>query len=294
MMASYEIELPEPSRSLCDCCGGLSVRMTRFVLRNDAPYAVYCAAYSNHRSHRELAMLVSLGEWGEGSTPSQRSAFYCRIRPSGDSYELMLGDAARSSWADDERVGAKLSREQALAHPMKSIAFGLIDDVFHKDPSLRGFLERVHCGDAAAPLERNFAMPDDVFELGDARATRAELGRNFVVLDGERHFVRCLLPLDVEEYGSWNVGLWVEVSKADYDHASKVWEDAALYPKLELRGTLANDVATDIGLPIAARSELHVRVVDAEELPQISPPASLARQWPKDDFERFAVTRGFL
>ncbi|MBL8954270.1 MAG: DUF2199 domain-containing protein [Myxococcaceae bacterium] len=294
MMSTYEIELPEPTRSLCDCCGGLTVRMTRFVSRNAEPYAVYYAAYTNAPQHGELSMLISLGEWGEGSTAPQRSAFFCRVRPSGDSYELMLGDAAKSAWGDVEAVGTKLSRDQALAHPMKATAFSMVDDAFRRDPTMRGFLERIHCGDVAAPLERNFAMPDDVFALDDARNTRAVVGRNLVVLDGEAHFVRCLLPIDVEEYGPWCVGVWVEVSKADYEHAAKVWDDEALYPKLEFHGRLANDVAADIGLPLAPRAELHVRVHAVDDLPQVSPPPGLNRQWPKDDFERFAVTRGFL
>jgi hypothetical protein len=65
-------------------------------------------------------MLVSLGEWGEGSDPSQRAAFYCRVRPTDDSYEVMLGDAAQSSWRDADIIGEKLSREEAFLHPWKA------------------------------------------------------------------------------------------------------------------------------------------------------------------------------
>ena len=100
--------MSEPSASRCDCCGGLTVRLTRFVHRNGDAFAIYYAAYSNNHPDDELAMLVSLGEWGEDSDPSRRTAFYCRVRPTTDSYEVMLGDAAQSAWGDASIVGKKL------------------------------------------------------------------------------------------------------------------------------------------------------------------------------------------
>lgn len=155
MPRAYEIELSEPTASRCDCCDGLTVRLTRFVCRAGDAFAIYYARYSNNHPDHELAMLVSLGEWGAESTPAQRVAFYCRVRPAGASYEVMLGDAARSAWGDAELVGEKLSREQALRHPLKATAFEIVDEAFRIDPSLRGFLQRVECGDAAVPLERS-------------------------------------------------------------------------------------------------------------------------------------------
>ena len=98
MSRVYEIELSDPTTSRCDCCGGLTVRLTRFVYRHGSAFAVYYAAYSNNHPDDELAMLISLGEWGEDSDPAQRVAFYCRVRPTDVSYEVMLGDASNSFW----------------------------------------------------------------------------------------------------------------------------------------------------------------------------------------------------
>lgn len=299
MAGAYEIELSEPAASRCDCCDGLTVRLTRFVCRAGDAFAIYYARYSSNHPDHELAILVSLGEWGEGSTPAQRVAFYCRVRPLDASYQVMLGDAASSAWSDVELVGEKLSREQALRHPWKATAFELVDEAFLGDPSLRGFLQRVECGDAAVPLERNYQLPDEVAALGDERKHRAEVRRDFAALDGKRFFVRGLLPVPVESYGAWCVSLWVEVSRADHDRALAAWDDPAAYPTLRVSGALANDVGAELDLPVPAGTEVQLHVTDPEALPGISALGGgelpgLSELWARTSFEAYAVARGFL
>src|SRR5687767_1384005 len=117
MSHEYETEYDEPAMSRCDCCGGLTVRLTRFGCRDGDAFAVYFVSYSNIHPDDELAMIISLGEWGEESDPSERVAFHCRVRATEESCELELGDAAQSLWGDAANVGQLLSREEALAHP---------------------------------------------------------------------------------------------------------------------------------------------------------------------------------
>ncbi len=300
MATEYELEMSKPSASRCDCCGGLTVRLTRFVYRDGNAFAIYYAAYSNNHLDSELAMLVSLGEWGEGSDPSQRAAFYCRVRPTNDSYEVMLGDAAQSTWREADITGAKLTREQALGHPWKAKAFEVLDEAFLRDRSLRGFLHRVQCGDAAVPLEKRFQSPDDIFVLADEAKTRAEVRRNFASLDGERFFVRALLPVPVEGYGTWSVGLWIEVSRADYDRILKASDDPGEYGSLRFSGVVANDVYADLDLPVRPGNEVQLHVPDTDAPPKVEAPATgelgalLSKTWPKAAFEDYAVARGFL
>ncbi|MBX3221372.1 MAG: DUF2199 domain-containing protein [Labilithrix sp.] len=300
MQNKYDIELSEPSASRCDCCGGLTVRLTRFVYRAGDAFAIYYAAYSNNHPDSELAMLVSLGEWGEGSDPSQRTAFYCRVFPTKDSYEVMLGDATQSAWRDVAIIGERLSREEALRHPWKATAFEVLDEAFLQDRSLRGFLHRVQCGDASVPLERSFQAPDDIFALGDQVTGRTELRRNFASLDGKRFFVRCLLPVPVEDYGTWSVGLWIEVSKPDYDHIEESWDDPLSYPNLRFGGMVANDLGADLGLPVRAGCKVQLHVPAPDSPPRVLAPATgdlaalLSNAWTKPAFEAYAVARGFL
>lgn len=300
MAGKYEFEYSKPSASRCDCCGGLTVRLTRFVYRDGDAFAIYYAAYCNNHPDNELAMLISLGEWEEDGDPEQRAAFYCRIRPTDDSYEVMLGDAAQSTWGDLQIIGQKLSREEALRHPWKAAAFEVLDEAMLDDRSLQGFMHRVQCGDAAVPLERNFQLPDDVFALGDEKNTRAAYNRNFASLDGQRFFMRCLLPVPVEGYGTWCIGLWLEVTKADHDRARETQDDPESYSRLRFSGALANHVGADLGLPVDLGAELQIYVPDTSERPRVEAPASgelasfLKNEWSKTAFEEFAVAQGIL
>lgn len=305
MPTALEVELSPPSVSRCECCGGTTVRLTRFVYRDGDALAVYYAAYANSHPECGIAALVSLGEWGEDGTPEDRVAFFCELAPSGEGYQATLRDAARSPWAKAEIVGRMLSREEARAHPWKATVFEVLDEAFARDPSFDGFFGRVRCGNAAVPLERGFQMPDDVFALGPDRASRATIGRTQVSLDDNRFFLRCLLPVRVEGYGTWGVGLWVEVSRETFRQAREVWEDAERYARLEFAGTIANapkgDVCLDaLQLPFGPGVPVELRVGDVDALPSIVASdnadlaALLAREWPRDDFEAFAVAHGLL
>lgn len=300
MAGSYEIETSDPSFSHCECCGGMSVSLTRFVYRDGDAIAVYYASYSNNHPEDEVALLISLGEWGEGSCAEERAAFYCGVRQTDDSYEVMLRDAASSQWADVAIMGQKLSRQQALEHPWKAEAFAVLDEAFLSDRSLKGFLSRVRCGDTSVPLEYNFMMPDEVFALGETRGARAELHRNFASLDGQRFFVRCLLPIPVEGYGIWCVGLWVEVAKTDYDQVWRSWDIPEDWARLRLSGRIANDGSSALGLPITLGVELTLHTPDPDAPPKVINSSSpelttmLAETWARNSFEEFAVQRGFL
>lgn len=300
MAHAYELEMSEPSLSRCDCCGGLTVRLTRFVCRNGDAFAVYYATYSNRHPDAEVGMLVSLGEWGDAGHPSQRAAFYCRVRPVGDSYEVMLGDAARSIWCAADVMGVMLTREQALRHPWKATAFEVLDEAFQRDPSLRGFLHRVQCGDAALPLERSFHAPDDIFALDEEAKRLADVGRSFASLAGERFFVRCLLPFPVEGYDAFTVGLWVEISSADFDRVKEAWDEPAAYSGLRFSGRIANDVHADLDLPVHLGTPVELHVPDPEAPPQVDPRTSgsldelMSKPWPREAFEAYAVARGLL
>ena len=286
----YEIEFSEPSASRCDCCDGLTVRLTRFVSRKGAAFAMYYAQYSNSHPDNELAMLVSIGEWGDDSDASQRAAFYCRVRPTGDSYEVMLGDVEESAWGGVDIIGKKLTRENALRHPQKATAFEVLDSALQQDPALQGFLHRAQCGDAAVPLERNFEAPDDIYVLAGKHKARTAVGRHFASLDGKRHFVRALLGVPVEGYGDWCVGLWIEVSKADYDHAKNVWDKPRLYKTLQFSGVIANDFGADLGLAVkpGSRVRLHVPAGDSPPAVEAAEASDLAdlltNTWPKAAF----------
>ncbi len=301
MSKGWEFEFSEPNHSeRCECCGGVTVRLTRFIYRDGNPYGIYYATYSNNHSDKEIHALLSLGKWDEDSGPEDRVAFHCRIRSAADSYQVMLGDAAESSWGEVELVGAKLSRDEALQHPSKATVFEILDEAIERDPSLRGYLHRCDCGDTAVPLEQAFGAPDDVFALSnEEQQKRAEIGRVFVVLDGERYFVRCLVPIPVEGYGEWCPSIWVEVSDDDFQRIKDVWDEPEEYRGIQFNGTAANGLE-ELGLKLSSGSHLKLGVGDTEQPPRIlssTDPeidALVKNVWALDDFESYAVGRGFL
>ena len=211
----------------------------------------------------------------------------------------MLDDAAGSVWRGAEILGEKLSREEALRHRWKATAFEVLDEAFAQDRWLHGFLQRVRCGDAAVPLEMDFRAPDDIAAL-PAKDPRAELSRSFASLDGSRFFVRCLLPVPVEGYETWCVGLWIEVAKSDYDDVRAAWDDPVRYPTLRFSGLVANDVAATLDLPVPRGIRVALHTPDPASPPRVEAPATgeladlLAKPWPRAAFETYAVARAFL
>jgi len=73
------IEFETPTESICECCGNVTVRLTRFVYRNGDAHAVYYAQYTSGHSEKRLSGLIGIGEWGEMGTPEERIAFPFQI-----------------------------------------------------------------------------------------------------------------------------------------------------------------------------------------------------------------------
>lgn len=276
------------------------VRSTGFVTVDGGAYAVYYLAYVNDHADQELALIVSVGDWGEGANEAEREAFYCRLRPADGNYELMLADAADSQWGDVALLGRKLSRDEARAHPLRKTLFALADEIGTRDPRVVGYFERAECGDTNIPLEHSFGMPDAVWSLsGEERGDRANIGQNFVKLDGERHFVRALLSFDVEHYGDWSAGLWVEVSAEMFEQVQSVWDHPDRYMALTFAGRLANDLS-GLELPGRIGSGVTLHAVDPEQALRVRDSMDPELQkmrvqaWGRSDFENFAVAHGFL
>jgi hypothetical protein len=135
------IEFEKPRRSTCECCGGTSTTLTRFVYRDEVAFAVYYAAFSDNHADRAVSVVVSLGEWGEGSAPEARRAFSMRIWSGDTNYEVMVTDVAECPWRDAKVIGPILSREQALSHPWIKNAFHVTDHIVVQDQLVKEYLD---------------------------------------------------------------------------------------------------------------------------------------------------------
>ncbi|MGG9963555.1 hypothetical protein [Ferruginibacter sp. SUN106] len=119
-----EIEFEDPIIDKCECCGKDMVRLTRFVSQDGDAFAVYFAKFTRNHDDRVLYGLISLGEWGEGSLPENRTAFPFKIWVNADNYQVGLTNKEESPWSNEEYLGKILDRKEALIHPW-------IKDVFH-------------------------------------------------------------------------------------------------------------------------------------------------------------------
>ncbi len=139
-----KIEVEDPIKEVCDCCGGITTRLTRFVYKNGDAYAVYYAAFSDNHNDHEIKAAIGMGDWGEEASPEDRKAFAIIIKDGGNQYEVMLLDADESPWQDTEILGRMLNREEALSHPWKEEVFHITDHMLEDDPEIKGYFERLY------------------------------------------------------------------------------------------------------------------------------------------------------
>jgi len=136
------IELEPPSESgPCECCGGRTTALTRFVYKDGDAHAIYYARFSDNHPERRVTLAVSIGEWGEGSSAAQRTAFALELRSGPESYEVSVCDAATSPWCGAELLGPMLDRDAALAHPMIDAVFQITDHAVARDEPLKAYLD---------------------------------------------------------------------------------------------------------------------------------------------------------
>jgi hypothetical protein len=138
-MLTIEFEPPKESEP-CECCGGRTTSLTRFVYRDGDAHAIYYARFSNNHSEHVVVATISIGEWGEGETPEDRVAFALELRNGKSEYQVGLIDAEFSPWRNSKIIGRTLNRSEALAHPLVNEAFHITDHMVTEDPEIRGYL----------------------------------------------------------------------------------------------------------------------------------------------------------
>jgi hypothetical protein len=93
-------------------------------------------------------------------------------------------------------------------------------------------------------LELSFKRPDAVVALSKAeREARCKESNDLCSMDGERFFVRGVLPLPVAgRQEPYCIGLWAEISAQAYERIWKLWDEPDQSSEPAFQATLANDV----------------------------------------------------
>lgn len=137
-MLTFEFE--EPTSATCECCGGMTTALTRFVYEDGNAYAIYYARFGLRHEPRHVEAVVSIGEWGEGSGPWDRVAFPLRVRATDRGYQVTVVDAGESPWQGVELLGRMLDRAEALQHERLQEVFHISDHMVWDDVPLREYL----------------------------------------------------------------------------------------------------------------------------------------------------------
>lgn len=93
-------------------------------------------------------------------------------------------------------------------------------------------------------LELSFKRPDVVAELtSEQRSNRVQENSDLAVLDGERFFVRGVLPLPVVGGARpYNIGAWFEVDQRSFERIYVLWDEVGQANEPPFRASLANEI----------------------------------------------------
>jgi len=127
-----EIQFVDPDYSVCDCCGGTTTSLTRFVTRNGNAFAVYFGRYSNNHPDGFVSVLVGFGDWSEEVAPEQRTAIAFRIWTHDDSYQVGIVDVDEDHWKTNH-LGRRHTRAEALESEWRQEVFDLSDHIVECD-----------------------------------------------------------------------------------------------------------------------------------------------------------------
>ena len=136
-----EIELTEPKKSTCGCCGGTSTSLTRFVYKDGDAFAIYYASFSDNHPESAVIGVISIGGWGGDGVPPSRAAFSFRLWQGEKNYNVGLTNADESPWNGIELLGKMLDREEALSHHWIEDVFHITDHITEDDTEVINFFK---------------------------------------------------------------------------------------------------------------------------------------------------------
>jgi|GEM_PF-5933394 len=124
--------------------GGAWCTVWGYVFDSERAHAVYYVRW-NDTLLEEAEFVVSVGPWGEGSGPGDRSCVAALGREHEGRLSFMLVDAARTSFADQAFLGAMCAAGDVRGRDLARAVFRILDEVLVQDDRvavLRSRIER--------------------------------------------------------------------------------------------------------------------------------------------------------
>ena len=109
-----------------------------------------------------------------------------------------------------------------------------------------------------ADVELAFKLPDAIFALSaEERDARCIVGKEECTLDGQRYFLRGLIPIPVRgRERVYCIGAWAEIDAATRTRIRELWTDPLQSSEPPFAAILANSISlvpSTLGLPISLR-----------------------------------------
>lgn len=131
---SFDPERTVEMKSCASCGRGFSL-VKSFILDGDDAHAILFAALHDH-GEREAWIDVILGSFGSDDY-SDYVTFGCRVGPvQGQPTPAATAVAAAEPYEDSSLFGRKLTRDEALAHPLLSEFWRVVDFALVEDPDI--------------------------------------------------------------------------------------------------------------------------------------------------------------
>lgn len=135
------IELGEVAKYRCPCCEKESQTVHGFLYDRTGATSVYFAGYTHGHSERRANMVLSVGGWGEGTTPADRRAIVLQVYSLDRELVFTFPPAETSPWYGKDFLGRML-RPEELSDEDRMRYRGLASVAVQKDPRVSGYLEQ--------------------------------------------------------------------------------------------------------------------------------------------------------
>ncbi|MDZ5663624.1 hypothetical protein SFC79_17750 [Nocardioides sp. S-58] len=127
---------PTVTQHVCDHCERPFQRVRGYLYRDGDAHAVFIASCHHHDGHEAFIDAVFSPTWEEGV--DDRVTFGCRVGPVDGQPDPGAGlTTGAAAFTDTQWFGRKLTREEALGHPLLHEFWAVVDHVLVHDPVVR-------------------------------------------------------------------------------------------------------------------------------------------------------------
>ena len=106
------IELGGAAPYQCPCCGRQSETVHGYLCRPDGTTSVYFAGFTHGHPERRANLVLSIGAWGDGTTPADRKAIALEATAEGGAVTFSFPPPESTPWLGKDFLGSMVRPER--------------------------------------------------------------------------------------------------------------------------------------------------------------------------------------